>query len=88
MLSSPPSQLVDGSSDPLQTHPELVSESGGATFDIAGEFWTHSPLPEIRYTLRQETKGLFSDDKIIAKVTEKHSNGYTTTLSNTSQQYV
>jgi hypothetical protein len=62
-------ELVDGGNDPLQTHPELVSESGGATFDISGEFWTHSPLPEIRYTLRQETKGLFSDDKIIAKRT-------------------
>ena len=71
-LSPPPpslSQLVDGGNDPLQTHPELVSEGGGASFDITGEFWTHSPLPEIRYTLRRETKGLFSDDRIIARVT-------------------
>ena len=33
-----------------------------------GEFWTHSPLPQIKFTLMAVSKGLISDNKTIAKV--------------------
>lgn len=58
-------EMVDGS-DPRRTQ-TVLPEYGSANFGEAGEFWTNSPLPQIKFTLRQESHGFLSGDKIIGK---------------------
>lgn len=48
------------------------------SFDEEGEFWIHSPLPQIKFTLMTVTKGFISDSKTIAKVTANVGYNYTT----------
>ena len=38
------------------------------SFRAEGEFWTHSPVPQIRFSLKTVSKGFMSDDKLLAKV--------------------
>ena len=33
-----------------------------------GEFWTHSPVPQIKFSLKTVSKGLMKDDKLITRV--------------------
>lgn len=40
------------------------------SFRAEGEFWTHSPVPQIRFHLKAISKGFMHDDKLIAKVNE------------------
>ena len=40
------------------------------SFRAEGEFWTHSPVPQVKFHLKTISKGFMHDDKLIAKVKE------------------
>ena len=48
----------------IHVHVHVLSYS----YDTTGEFWSKSPLPQIRFQFKVFTQGLLKDDKLIGKV--------------------